>query len=88
MIIALTVLLLTLNIPRLHIESSEVNHILEESFYLFIFFFPSFFNSSRFTNRLQIARVITYLICQLCIKLKRLLSIVNNVILKESNSLG
>lgn len=39
MIIALTVLLLTLNIPRLHIESSEVNHILEESFYLFIFFF-------------------------------------------------
>lgn len=39
MIIALTVLLLTLNIPRLHIESSEVNHILEESFYLFFFSF-------------------------------------------------
>ena len=63
MIIALTVLLLTLNIPRLHIGSSEVNHILEESFYLFYFFY--FFDSSRFTNRLQTARVIAYLTYQL-----------------------
>lgn len=73
MIIALTVLLLTLNIPRLHIESSEVNHILEESFYLFFFFLPS-----SILLGLQIARVITYLICQLCIKLKRLLSTVHS----------
>lgn len=82
MIIALTVLLLTLNIPRLHIESSEVNHILEESFYLF--FFPSFFNSSRITNCSS-----NYLFdLSTLYKIKEITINHKQVILKESNSLG
>lgn len=83
MIIALTVLLLTLNIPRLHIESSEVNHILEESFYLF-FFFPSFFNSSRITNCSS-----NYLFdLSTLYKIKEITINRKQVILKESNTLG
>lgn len=81
MIIALTVLLLTLNIPRLHIESSEVNHILEESFYLFFF---SFFNSSRITNCSS-----NYLFdLSTLYKIKEITINRKQVILKESNTLG